>query len=587
MNESLPDSAKPFGRPLTGDRSARSAVLSALPAQRAKVALVAEAGAAPAGGVERLLRRRLGVIALILLCAHGAALVLFLGNLIRAGAVGALVFTVLQGAAEVAYVALLWGSRPLSLRALRALEVALFSMLMVGYAGYICSPARLGSLLRYGSLLEGSLSALAAAVALPGFAFLVIYGTFIPNTGRRCAAVVAVMAVFPLLVTTAFALADPEMEADLLLRFLVQLALVLACGAAIAIYGSHRIELLRREALAARQFGQYQLTRLLGKGGMGNVYLAEHLLLRRPCALKVVRPELTDHPGVLARFEQEVRAMAALTHPNTVEIFDYGHAEDGTFYYVMEYLPGLSLEEVVERYGPLEPERVVHVLQQVCAALEEAHGLGLIHRDIKPSNILLCRRGGIADVAKLLDFGLARVVGAGAAGGPGAAAGPGDGRGAAPAESGPILLPPLSGAGTPSGTPLFMSPEQACAREDPDPRSDLYSLGATAYYLLTGQPPFAGGAAAQVISAHLSLPVRPLTDLRADVPADLQDVVLRCLAKSPARRYADVTQLGLALAGCACAGRWTRERSARWWEQHDGAPAPPRPAWRRPVRREG
>jgi serine/threonine-protein kinase len=538
-------------------------------AERIKVALVSGPESQPADGVEVLLRKRLGVIALILLGAHSGALLLFLDNMIRGEAWLTIAFNGGLWLAEGTYAALLWGQRPLSLRALRALEVILFSLLLVGYAYYICSPVRLGALQDYAtSTLDGSLSALSTAVALPGFAILVIYGTFIPNTGRRCAALVGGMALAPLLVAAAFCLASPNLNSGQSLRFLIQMALLLAFGAAIAIYGCHRIESLRQEAWAARQLGQYQLKRLLGAGGMGNVYLAEHLLLRRPCALKVIRPELTGNPEALLRFEREVRAMAALTHPNTVEIFDYGHTADGTFYYVMEYLPGLSLEELVEQYGPLAPERAVHLLRQVCAALEEAHGVGLIHRDIKPSNILVCERGRIPDVAKLLDFGLAQAAGTGA---------PGDG--APPGESprpgaGPVApLAALTWERAPSGTPLFMSPEQASGREDLGPGSDIYSLGATAYFLLTGQPPFAGPTT-QVLDAHLCQEVRPLTDLRPDVPDDLERVVLRCLEKDPARRYLDVVSLEGALVHCSCAGRWAREEAALWWQQRSAAQVP-------------
>src|SRR5262249_52007665 len=163
----------------------------------------------------------------------------------------------------------------------------------------------------------------------------------------------------------------------------------------------------------ARKLGQYVLRQRLGSGGMGEVYLAEHVLLRRPCAVKLIRPDRTTDSNSLLRFEREVQATATLNHPNTVQIFDYGHAEDGTFYYAMEYLPGLNLEELVKRHGPLPPERALHLLRQVCGALHEAHAGGLIHRDIKPSNIITCERGGLHDVAKLLDFGLVRLHGAG------------------------------------------------------------------------------------------------------------------------------------------------------------------------------
>ena len=190
-----------------------------------------------------------------------------------------------------------------------------------------------------------------------------------------------------------------------LFLFDAMILLMLAVGST---FGARTMSRLRRQVAEARQLGQYRLRRRLGAGGMGEVYLAEHQLLKRPCAVKLIRTDDATDPQALARFEDEVRLTATLSHPNTVEIYDYGRAEDGTYYYVMEYLPGLSLAELVERYGPLPPARVVYLLRQVCGALREAHAAGLIHRDIKPSNIIAARRGGIDDVAKLLDFGLVR-----------------------------------------------------------------------------------------------------------------------------------------------------------------------------------
>jgi serine/threonine-protein kinase len=274
---------------------------------------------------------------------------------------------------------------------------------------------------------------------------------------------------------------------------------------------------------------------------MGEVYLAEHMLLRRPCALKLIRPEQAGNPANLSRFEREVRASATLTHPNTIEIYDYGHTADGTFYYVMEYLPGLSLEELVTRQGPLPPARAVHFLRQVCGALREAHSIGLIHRDIKPSNIFATERGGVLDVAKLLDFGLVQSVEF-------------DSRQAKLTVQGTIL-----------GSPPYMSPEQAAGKTDLDARTDIYSLGAVAYFLLTGQPPFVRDTAMQVLLAHVYEPAPPLSELRPDVPADLQAVVLRCLEKDPAKRFPDAASLEKALAACECAGRWTEEMAAAAW----------------------
>jgi serine/threonine-protein kinase len=265
--------------------------------------------------------------------------------------------------------------------------------------------------------------------------------------------------------------------------------------------------------------------------------------------VKLIRTEGTTDPRALERFEREVRLTATLSHPNTVEIYDYGRAEDGTYYYVMEYLPGLSLAELVERYGPLPPSRAVYLLRQVCGALREAHAAGLIHRDIKPSNIIAARRGGMDDVAKLLDFGLVR---------PSAIA-----RGASISGDGQIL-----------GTPLFMSPEQAARGREVDERSDIYSVGAVAYYLLTGRPPFEGADGLSVLIAHARDPVTPPSRVRPGIPKDLERVVMLCLAKDPAERYPDAASLDRALGACGCSGNWDQDLAARWWRDYGRAPAP-------------
>jgi serine/threonine-protein kinase len=320
---------------------------------------------------------------------------------------------------------------------------------------------------------------------------------------------------------------------------------------AFAIYGAHRIEGLRRETLEARKLGQYQLLQRLGAGGMGEVCLAEHLLLRRPCAIKLIRPDRTGDVQHLRRFEREVQATATLTHPNTVQVYDYGHAADGTFFYVMEYLPGLTLEQLVERHGPLPANRTVHFLRQVCGALREAHAIGLIHRDLKPGNVMVCERGGQHDTAKLLDFGLVIPLG------------------------GSSVSEKLTQEGAIAGTPAYMAPEQASGQEALDARSDIYSVGALAYFLLTGRPPFAGRSAVKVLAAHLYEAPAPLTKYRTDVPAELEAVVMRCLAKTPAERFPDASGLERALAGCLNGAEWGEREAANWWASHnqrDGGP---------------
>jgi serine/threonine-protein kinase len=426
----------------------------------------------------------------------------------------------------------------LSLRSLRAIELLLFGAAFAFWAwvdAFVYSELGLSEPpFWFGRFI------MAKAVGLPWAFLMIVYGIFIPNTWRRCAVFVGIMGITPVAISAATSLANNANRGYSQVDYYVDLGGWMAAAAAVATYGAHRIELLRQEVRAARRLGQYQLKERLGGGGMGEVYLAEHVLLRRPCAVKLIRPERAGQPANLLRFEREVQAMVTLTHPNTVEVLDYGHAEDGTFYYVMEYLPGLSLEQLVSRHGPLPPERAVHFLRQVCGALQEAHAIGLIHRDVKPGNILVCDRGGRRDVTKLLDFGLVQVPGP---------------------EQGEQKL---TQEGAIAGTPAYMSPEQAGGKAELDGRSDIYSLGAVAYFLLTSRPPFVRPTALQTLAAHIYESPAGL-DRPADVAADLQAAVLRCLEKDPARRFADAEGLDQALAQCGCAGRWTRERADAWW----------------------
>jgi serine/threonine-protein kinase len=375
-------------------------------------------------------------------------------------------------------------------------------------------------------------------------------GLHVPKTWRAAVLTTVPLALLPFATLSALYRGHPAAmawlvqapgsgEAPPILQFsfdaMTLLILVSVCG-----FGAHAISHLRRQVALARQVGQYRLRRRIGAGTMGEVYLAEHRLLKRPCALKLIRPDRMGDPRAVARFEREVRATAALSHPNTVEVYDYGRTPGGTYYFVMEYLPGLSLQELVERHGPVPPGRVVDLLRQVCGALGEAHAAGLIHRDIKPSNVLAARRGGQDDVAKLLDFGLVRPAEAQSAAG-------------------------LSAEGQVAGTPLYMSPEQGAGGREVDERSDIYSLGAVAYHLLTGRPPFDWKGPMAVLIAHARAPVIPPSRVVAGVPADVERVVLRCLAKDVAERFADAGSLERALGRCACSGEWDQDRAAAWW----------------------
>jgi serine/threonine-protein kinase len=504
-----------------------------------------------------LLRTRLRVAILIIL---GGFAVHFLRNLLLLGSVFDhrplwLVFSGCEIAVMVIASVLLWSRRPLSMRSLRTLELAIFGSVAAFFAWMQVDTYHDGALLR--AIVPGHealvFRLVGLSAALRWFLLIVLYGTFIPNTWRRCAVIVGSLAVLPVLLMGIGSQLDATTAAHVL-SALPEMIILMVSAVAIAVFGSHKIRELHEKAHEAQRIGQYRLKQILGFGGMGAVYLGEHVLLRRPCAIKLIRPDQAGDPKTLIRFEREVRAAATLTHWNTIEIYDYGHAEDGTFYYVMEYLPGMNLEDLVEQHGAMPPERAIHLLRQVCQALREAHGIGLIHRDIKPSNIFACERGKVYDVAKLLDFGLVKSFGTGG-------------------ES-----VKLTREGVFTGSPAFTSPEQALGREQLDARSDVYNVGAVAYYLITGQLPFDRESTLQVLHAHAYEPFVPIQEFKETVADDLQRVILRCLEKDPDRRYQDAATLEQALATCECTSRWTTERAEEWWRRHgDGTTLPPSP----------
>jgi serine/threonine protein kinase len=389
-------------------------------------------------------------------------------------------------------------------------------------------------------------------VTAPWMLLILTYSLYIPNTWQRAAWVLGLFAATPTalcVVATFFAMPGYSQVGTVYNISTVFMTMTLA--AYIGTWGVHTINRLRHEAFEARQLGQYRLKRLLGAGGMGEVHLAEHQLMKRPVAIKLIKAGIANDPTALARFHREVQATAKLTHWNSVEVFDYGHTDDGTFYYVMEYLPGKSLADLVQQHGAMDPGRVVSLLEQVCEALSEAHKLGLIHRDIKPGNIFAAERGGVYDVAKLLDFGLAKPI----------------------VANDDITL---TQQGAITGSPLFMSPEQATGDAAADARSDIYALGCVAYYMLTGHPPFEETNAVKVLLAHANRQPVPPSQVHAGIPADLERIVLKCLEKKPADRYPTVAALWTAFAETGLHGKWTRDDASHWWQEnggvsHDGA----------------
>jgi hypothetical protein len=289
-----------------------------------------------------------------------------------------------------------------------------------------------------------------------------------------------------------------------------------------------------------KELGQYTLEEKIGSGGMGSVYRARHALLRRPTAIKLMNPDNVTE-GALARFEREVQLTSQLNHPNTIAIYDYGRTPEGVFYYAMEYLEGLSLEDLVKQLGPLPEGRVIDILQQVCGSLAEAHGIGLIHRDIKPANILLTRRAGVPDFVKVLDFGLVKVIDA-------------------------DEQAKLTQANVTVGTPYYMSPE---AVERPDTitaLSDIYAIGAVGYFLLTGGPAFTGKTVMDICMKHVrTTPDPPSKRLGRAVTPSVEALILRCLAKDPKDRPSSTRALMEELTKCEPAPGWTRIEAEAWW----------------------
>jgi serine/threonine-protein kinase len=387
---------------------------------------------------------------------------------------------------------------------------------------------------------------------------LLVYAVYVPSTARHTLLVAALMTV-PLLtsVFVAFSAWDPALHdppaapwpkgavgdmrypATLVTAFFWSIVVAMAASFSHTIYG------LRKAVNDIRRLGQYTLEEKLGEGGMGVVYRASHGMLQRPTAIKLLHPDRAGRES-LARFEREVRRTAMLTHPNTVTVFDYGRTTDGVFYYAMELLEGASLQEIIELDGPQPAERVIHLLEQAAASLAEAHDAGLIHRDIKPGNILVVDRGGIADLVKVVDFGLVKDV-----------------------RSDSSADVTITSDESITGTPLYMAPETITAPDKVDARADIYALGAVGYWLLTGTHVFRGTTTMEVLAHHLhTAPERPSVRLNAQVDGDLEKVLLACLAKNPKDRPESAHLLREQLRACAAARRWTNFKASQWWAAH-------------------
>jgi eukaryotic-like serine/threonine-protein kinase len=372
---------------------------------------------------------------------------------------------------------------------------------------------------------------------------LILRAVLVPSTGRRTAVLGAGIAAAIVVWTYAYYSLHPDPSGGTPLLHVVTMTTWCSMAVIVSTLASHTIFGLRQKVREAAELGQYTLLKKLGEGGMGEVYEARHALLRRRTAVKLLPPHKAGEHDI-ARFEREVQLTAALTHPNTVAIYDYGHTPDGVFYYAMEFLEGLDLQHLVDNAGPQPPGVVAYVLEQVCNALVEAHSIGLIHRDIKPANIVLCERGGTPLVAKVVDFGLVKRL------------------------SETNTSPELSATNAVMGTPLYLSPEAIAKPEAVDSRSDLYALGCVGYFLLTATPVFESNTTVELCAHHLhTAPDAPSARLGRPIPEDLEAIVLDCLQKDPDKRPRTAADLAERLASTAARRDFTRDDARAAWQR--------------------
>ena len=385
--------------------------------------------------------------------------------------------------------------------------------------------------------------------------WIIIFAVFVPSRPLRTLWVsiaVALMDMAGLLITVALGNPMPGLAMWPLL-FAPTLAAV-----ATAVVAARINFRMGRRLQEVQEMGSYQLVELLGKGGMGEVWRAEHKMLARPAAIKVIRPDVLGSDLALAqqllqRFEREAQATARLESQHTIELYDYGVDTDGAFFYVMELLDGVDLEQLVARFGPVPPGRAVHLLRQTCDSLAEAHAAGMVHRDIKPSNIQICRKALRHDVVKVLDFGLVK---------------------AGPEWTGSDDK--LTAAGSITGTPAYMPPEIVDGVDSVDHRADIYALGCVAYWLLSGKALFEADSPMKMLACHINTPPQPLSE-RAEqtIPAPLEELIQACLAKNPAARPKDAQELARRLDALPLEQPWNEEQARAWWEANMEARSEP------------
>ena len=378
--------------------------------------------------------------------------------------------------------------------------------------------------------------------------WLVLFPLIVPSSpGKTLLAALATATVGPLVFLSSLLFKGNPMPDGV---YMLNLCLPYYVCAGLAFVGSNIIYKLGCDVTRAREMGSYKLIELLGRGGIGEVWLAKHRLLARPAAIKLLSPQVLGATSggslnklALKRFEREAQATAALGSPHTIRLYDFGTTEEGSFYYAMELLDGFDLESMVTRFGPVSPTRAVDFLMQACNSLADAHHNGLIHRDIKPSNIYVCRLGIQYDFIKVLDFGLVKRDSD---------------------ISGQATQ--LTREGLTTGTPAYLSPEVALGQGEVDARTDLYSLGCVAYWLVTGQLVFEGETPMQIVLDHIrTAPIPPSQRTELEIPSALEQIILSCLEKKPEKRPQTALELAERLAPCEFREPWTQEDAQRWW----------------------
>jgi eukaryotic-like serine/threonine-protein kinase len=460
-------------------------------------------------------------------------------------------FALVDVGAAAASAALWWGARSRRVTSSRlhtiglAYEIAIcFTIALVGYWNYY-----------------------EANHLLPNLTWvpvvIVLFPLILPGPPLRMLAASIAAASMSLV---ALGLLDTLGKVDAVLDSYVQDVIHSVFAVSFAYMGARVVYRLGREVAAARELGSYQLEERLGEGGMGEVWRARHRMLARPAAIKLIRPSLTMDglEDAARRFEREAQVIARLRSPHTVELFDFGVAENGSFYYAMELLEGVDADALVRRFGPVTPARAVHMLLQMCHSLSEAESCGVVHRDIKPANIFVCRYGEDLDFVKVLDFGLVKATG-----------------------DTSLTAAPLTRQDLITGTPAFIAPEQAMGQTDIDGRADLYATGCVAYWLLTGELVFTAETAMALAMHHIQTqPVAPSARSAQPIPPALDAVVLACLAKNPDDRPQTARALGRALSDAIGGAVWTQDQAKTWWAAHQPVTAPTAPVPERTANRE-